>query len=266
MPVIKSSKRILIGCKIILFYILSILIFATVAGFTKNLVYHNHISILITAFLTFILVFIFSKWDNLTLGDVGLKYDKSNLWRFFSGFGIGSIMVILQAIIVSQFADVKFYLSGNISIISMMGHLVLYFLIACREELVFRSYTLRRLAHITKPLIALFVITIIFILEHIIAGMSWKMSIIGSGFGGILFGIASLKTKGLALPIGLHFAWNFTQWLLGFKDNTGIWREVLTKGNASYAENIALLGYVIIMCISICGLLVYYKNTDDSNK
>ncbi len=168
MPVIKSSKRILMVCKIILFYILSILIFAA-AGFTKNLVYHDHISILITAFLTFILVFIFSKWDNLTLEDVGLKYNTLSLWRFFSGFGIGSIMVVLQAIIVSQFAEVKFYLSGNISIISMMGHLILYFLIACREELVFRSYALRRLAHITKPLIALFVITIIFILEHVIA-------------------------------------------------------------------------------------------------
>lgn len=34
--------------------------------------------------------------------------------------------------------------------------------------------------------------------------MSWKMAIIGSGFGGLLFGIAALRTKGLALPIGLH--------------------------------------------------------------
>jgi membrane protease YdiL (CAAX protease family) len=245
--------------RVLFFYILSILVFATIAGVTKNSIYPNHISILISTSLTFVLVVIFTKWDKLTFREIGITFEKYSLPRFLSGFGIGFLMVLLQAVIVSNFAQVKFPLSANFSPLSVVSSLALYFLIACREELVFRSYALRNLANVMKPLIALSIITIIFILEHVIAGVSWKMSILGSGFGGVLFGLSALKTKGLALPLGLHFAWNFTQWLLGFKDNTGVWHEIVEKGNDQYAENVALIGFIVAMSISICGILIYYR-------
>lgn len=89
--------------------------------------------------------------------------------------------------------------------------------------------------------------------------MSWKMSILGPGLGGVLFGLAALKTKGLALPLGLHFSWNFTQWLFGFKNNNGVWREIVEKGQETHAENIALTGFVIAMTIGITSLLLFYK-------
>jgi len=254
-----QKERFYRSIKVLLFYVLSILIFATIAGITKTLMYPNHISILVSTFLTFVLVIIFTKWDKLRFQEVGITFERYSLPRFFSGFGIGFLMVLLQAVIVSNFAQVKFCLSANFSPVSIVSSLLLYFLIACREELVFRSYALRNLAYIMKPLIALIIITIIFILEHVIAGVSWKMSILGSGFGGVLFGLSALKTKGLALPLGLHFAWNFTQWLLGFKDKTGVWQEVVEKGNDQYAENVALIGFIVAMSISICGILIYYR-------
>ena len=46
---------------------------------------------------------------------------------------------------------------------------------------------------------------IIFILEHILGGTPIGMSIIGVGLGGVLFSIAALKTKGLALPLRHSF-------------------------------------------------------------
>lgn len=226
---------------------------------TKELIYPNHITMLICTILTFALVVVFSKWDKLTFKEIGVTFEKHSLPRFLSGFGIGFLMVLLQALIASNFAPVKFSLSDNFSLSSVVSSMILYFLIACREELVFRSYALRNLANVTKPLIALSIITVIFILEHVIAGVSWKMSILGSGFGGVLFGLAALKTKGLALPLGLHFAWNFTQWLLGFKDKTGVWQEIVENDKNQYAENVALIGFVVAMSISICGISIYYR-------
>ncbi|HIB8181460.1 TPA: CPBP family intramembrane glutamic endopeptidase [Elizabethkingia anophelis] len=265
MEISKTRKKSQIFGKVLLFYLLSILIFATVAGITKNLIYPDYVSIFITAFLTYFLVLAFIRWDKLSAEDVGIKYGKFSLSRFFCGLGIGSLMVILQAIIVSVFADVKFSLSDNISILSIFSSILLYFFVALREELVFRSYALWRLTSITKPPVALLVITVIFILEHVVTGTSWKISIIGSGLGGLLFGIAALKTKGLALPLGLHFSWNFTQWLLGFKNNTGIWKEIVVKSTQAYAENIALTAFIIVMSISICGVLIYYKHGTKTN-
>lgn len=245
--------------RVLLFYVLSILIFATIAGITKKSIYPNHISILVSTFLTLILVVIFTKWDKLTFQEIGVKFKCHSVLRFCCGFLIGFLMVLIQVAIVSNFAQVKFSISGNFSSLSVVSSLILYFLIACREELVFRSYALRNLANVIKPLYALIIITTIFILEHVIAGVSWKMSIIGSGFGGVLFGISALKTKGLALPLGLHFAWNFTQWLLGFKDNTGLWREIVENSNNQYAENVALIGFMVAMSIGISGILIYYR-------
>jgi membrane protease YdiL (CAAX protease family) len=205
------------------------------------------------------LVLLFIKWDKLTLGEIGLKVQNSSLPRFLSGFVFGIILVIIQVLIVSNFAEVTFTFSPNGSTINLISALSLYFIIACREELVFRSYALRSLAYAVNPIFALTTITILFIIEHVIGGMSWKMSIIGSGLGGILFGFASLKTKGLALPLGLHFSWNFTQWLFGFKNNTGVWKEIVEKGSETHAENVALLGFIAAMCLGIVGILVFYK-------
>ncbi|KFC60432.1 hypothetical protein FEM08_08090 [Flavobacterium gilvum] len=219
----------------------------------------DYLSISITSILTFVLILLFAKRDKLTLSDIGLKIKSTHFPRFLSGFGLGFILVLIQALIASNFAEIKFNLSGNISVLSIISSLGLYFVIALREELVFRSYAMRNLANSINPVFALVFITIIFILEHVISGMSWKMSIIGSGLGGILFGLSALKTKGIALPLGIHFAWNFTQCLLGFKSNSGIWKEVVEKGHEAHAENVALIGFVIAMTIGISFILLFYK-------
>ncbi|MNI98852.1 hypothetical protein D3C73_1577820 [compost metagenome] len=49
------------------------------------------------------------------------------------------------------------------------------------------------------------------------------MAIFGSGLGAILLGLASLRTKNIVLPLGLHFGWNTAHWLMGYKNNTGFY-------------------------------------------
>ena len=51
--------------------------------------------------------------------------------------------------------------------------------------------------------------------------------------GAVLFGLAYLRTRSLALPIGLHLGWNWSQGhLLGLgvsgHDQAGWWRPVFT--------------------------------------
>lgn len=254
-----SSKWFIIG-RVLLFYIISIIIFATVSGLTKKSEYPDHFCILFSAMLTFVLVIVFSKWEKLKLKEVGIAIQKNSFLRFSAGLGIGIALVIIQVAIVSNTAAIHFSLSANTSVLSIISPLLLYFVVALREELVFRSYSLRNLANSIHPILALLFITTIFILEHIIAGIPWKMAIIGSGFGGILFGLSALKTKGLALQLGIHFSWNFAQWMFGFKGNYGIWKEVVKKGQEAHAENVALTAFVITMIIGISAILTIYRN------
>lgn len=259
----KASVKYLFSIgRVLLFYVCSVVIFATCSGAVKNVYFGDHLSFLTSSILTFLLVIGFAKWEKLSLKDIGLKIDRGSFLRFSCGIVIGCVMVVVQAIIISSFAKVKFSLTFDIQLINVITSLILYFLIACREELVFRSYSLRSLAYSINAATALVIITIIFIIEHVIGGSSWKMAILGSGFGGVLFGLSALKSKGLALPLGLHFSWNAAQWLLGFKNNTGVWREIVEKGQESHAENIGLAGFIFVMSVSIAAICFFYKGRE----
>ena len=84
------------------------------------------------------------------------------------------------------------------------------------------------------------------------------MAVLGPGTGAILFGIAALKTKGIALPIGSHTGWNFGQWSWGFKNMPGILEAVVKKGYESRVENNGLLAYLFVMGLAILVFYLYH--------
>ena len=217
------------------------------------------LSIVLATALTFCLVYLCSKWEKLSLADIGIIPGKTTIQRFLGGYFIGLLMAAAQALTSSSFGHLQLTIASHITATYILLPFLLYFFVAGREELVFRSYSLRSLDHSFSSLFALIVITVIFILEHLVAGMTWKMAFIGSGLGGILFGVAALRTKGLALPLGLHSAWNFGQWTVGFKNKPGIWVAVAKKGYEKQAENTSLVAFVIVMLLAIAGVILYYK-------
>ena len=71
--------------------------------------------------------------------------------------------------------------------------------------------------------------------------------------------VAALKTKGIALPVGLHSAWNFGQWSLGFKNKPGIWEAIIDKGYETKVENIGLAAFLFVIALAIAGVFIFYK-------
>ena len=55
--------------------------------------------------------------------------------------------------------------------------------------------------------------SVIFGLAHVQA--QGVLGVIDAGSGGILMAVAYLKTKALWMSIGIHFAWNYSIWLVG---------------------------------------------------
>jgi membrane protease YdiL (CAAX protease family) len=214
---------------------------------------------LLSALLSLTLVYAFMRWSKLKRRDVGIGVGGLTFAQYSCGFLIGISMAILQAVTVLATGHLQLVRVQNLQLLDIVIPFVLYFLVACREELVFRSYALQFLRDRFAPLFALIFVTVIFILEHVISGMSWTMSIIGSGLGGILFGVAALKTRGLALPLGLHSAWNFGQWATGFKGMPGIWRAVVDEGYEASTERIGLVIFAVLMILAIAGVLLFYR-------
>jgi hypothetical protein len=127
------------------------------------------------------------------------------------------------------------------------------------------GYPLRSLNYVIGPWSAQLIIALIFVTEHVVGGMTWPEAILGPGLGALLFGLAALKTKGLALPIGLHSAWNFVQWLLGFKNGTGWYKVVVEKGNEAKVELVGGISYLLVMGMAIIAFYYWKKGPESSS-
>lgn len=254
-------KRLSTSVRVLFFYLSSVFVLMFTSRLTKSmpLKVADLLSVFVASVLTFLLVYLFTRWEKLRLIDVGVVPGKATTRRFVVGYIIGLFMAVIQALTVLGFGHLRLFFIAHITVQEIIAPFLLYFFVACREELVFRSYSLRSLEYSFSSAVALLFITVIFILEHVAAGMTWKMAIIGSGLGGILFGLAALKTRGLALPLGLHSAWNFGQWMVGFKNKPGVWNAVVEKGYETETENISLAVFVLVMLLAIIGIVLFYK-------
>jgi len=254
-------KQVLTLVRVLFFYLCSLLVLMFTSRLTKSIAPElaDLSSLVFASVLTFLLVYLFTRWQKLRLNDVGLVPGKSTIQRFVVGYVIGLSMSAIQALTVFGFGHLQLTIVPNITAQQIILPLSLYLFVACREELVFRSYSLRSLDYSFSSAVALLSITVIFVLEHVVAGMTWKMAAIGSGLGGILFGLSALKTKGLALPLGLHGAWNFGQWMVGFKNKAGVWTAVVEKGYERETENVSLVAFSLVMLLAITGIVLFYK-------
>jgi CAAX protease family protein len=59
--------------------------------------------------------------------------------------------------------------------------------------------------------------------------------------------MATIATRGLAVPIGLHAAWNFGDWMHGGKNSGGVWHPIGMEANHDLADRAAMIGYVAVM-------------------
>lgn len=96
----------------------------------------------------------------------------------------------------------------------------LFLAIALKEELLFRGYLFQRAVRGMGPWPAQLIVAALFIAAHaanpapssLLRWSSWLNMLLAS----VLYGMLVLRTRSLALPIGSHFAWNFSQSVLGF--------------------------------------------------
>lgn len=92
---------------------------------------------------------------------------------------------------------------------------------AATEELLFRGFPFQRLVDGAGSTVAQIVVAAYFVLTHSSAiAMAGEVRFLAAAnifVASLLFGVAFLRTKGLALPFGLHFGANLTQGtILGF--------------------------------------------------
>jgi membrane protease YdiL (CAAX protease family) len=254
------AKRLKTLAWVLLFCLSSAIVLIIASRLTHGL--SGQWSMLVTGLIacagTWALTLLFVRWEGLGLADIGVVPGKKTLPHILTGFIIGLILAAIQPLLILMTGHIKLILSTDVSPAIITFTLLVYFVLASREELAFRGYPLWSLNKAMGPWPAQIIVAVIFALEHVVGGVPWLQAFLGAGVGSILFGIAALKTKGLALPIGLHAAWNFGQWALGFKDNSGLWKIIVEKGHEVRFEHVQTIAYLLVMIPAIV-LFYFYR-------
>lgn len=216
----------------------------------------------------FALTVLFVRWERLRLEDVGAAPARRSVPRFGFGFLIGLLLVALSASVSAAIGHVRWVRAPGVSLTATTITLLTYIVLSCREELAFHGYPLRRLEQSFGLWGAQVIVALVFVVEHMAGGWPWPRALLGAGVGSLLFGMASIATRGLAVPIGLHAAWNFGDWMLGGKDSAGLWKVVVPEGQQGRADLVRTIAYLAVMGSATLAFWTWHRgaNRTDSRE
>lgn len=199
--------------------------------------------------------------------DFGLRFDRRWLKEFLLGTAGGVLLLVAVALAIRPSGAFHWVRNPAIDPAKLALWAGLYLGVAFNEEILVRGYAFQRLAKGglgvwgTQALFAA-----IFALGHWSnpnnTGMAVKAwATLNIALAALLLGFAQLRTGSLALPIGLHLGWNWTQGsLLGFNvsgtSSPGWWTPVLEPGRPVWLNGGAFGLEATLSCALLCTLAV----------
>jgi len=176
------------------------------------------------------------------LSSIGYQLDR----RWFSEIALGTLLgvgTILAAVaMIWAIGGVRFELNPARSAGTLLTGLYIFLFVALMEETLCRGFIFQRLLDGVGIWPAQIVMASLFALGHWgnpgMEGSTELVATLDLFLGAVLLGLAYLRTRSLALPVGLHLGWNWTQGhVLGFGvsgyDHAGWWQPVF-QGKAEW--------------------------------
>jgi membrane protease YdiL (CAAX protease family) len=200
------------------------------------------------------------RWEGIPLRDVGATAGRNTLPRFFFGFCIGMVMAGVVAMAPVAAGYVHWVRTPEVGPSIALLAAGSYVALACREELSFRGYPLFRLAQPLGVWGAQTFVAVAFAAEHVAGGWAWQRALLGAGVGSLLFGMVAISTRGLAVPIGLHAAWNFGQWAMGFKpESPSLFTAVVVQEYRDRAESLGVISYLLVTVLATAAFWLWHR-------
>ena len=159
-------------------------------------------------------------FEGKPLSSMGYRLDAR--WGAELGLGVlGGAGIMVLTALVTLGAGGFHWTRGAGDLASTGWGLLLFVLVGFNEETLFRGYYFQRAVDGLGSLGGLLLGGAVFALAHFgnpgMHGATLFWAAVNIALAGILLGLCYLKTKSLALAIGVHIGWNFTQGnLLGF--------------------------------------------------
>ncbi|MGY0231962.1 CPBP family intramembrane glutamic endopeptidase [Longispora urticae] len=180
------------------------------------------------------------------------------------GLGFAAGVLLFSLIAVVRAAAVGASWEFRPSPAAVFGGLAFMLCSVLFEELLFRGYLLDRLAALGGPVLAVVVTSALFGAYHVIGRPYWGIGAVFAfampALGGVLFAYAQLSSRGLALPIGLHWGGNWaTVSLFGWGGGGALWTTEVSPAQAHALTAPDLLPHLpYLAALGVLALVVRY--------
>ena len=200
-----------------------LVIFSFAKGFIPNefeRLAHGVIGTLAAFFATVL----FLRIDRNRFSSIGLTFERNTVVKFLVGVITGVVIMGLLAMSVIYFTNVEIKVNQESNLLHFLLVTAPLLPLAFMEELGFRAYPLQILKDRIGIRLSIIITSILFGLYHIVNGWSIASSLYGPAVWGLIFGLAAIYSKGIAMPTGIHYAANLTTSAFGAKNTAAsIW-------------------------------------------
>ena len=266
-PFLNSERQLRNGWWILIFFlVLASMLVPVLLIAQQN---STDVSIGLQAIITILASLICQLLRRKPLAELVGKFNVLWLKELFAGGLVGSALMLIPALILGVFGLVNW--QWNPASLSVFSSGVLLFMgVAVAEELLFRGFVFQRLVSGLGQWPAQLVIASFFLLTHLNnPGMSGSIKLMASiniFLASLMFGLAFIRTKSLAMPLGLHFMANWMQGgILGFgvsgTEQSGLLKPVISQvpdwlTGGQFGLEASVLGLV---CVVITYILLYKR-------
>jgi len=153
--------------------------------------------------------------DRTGFRSLGLVPTRERVRECVFGFMVGALLFAGLALVRGARVEVAWTFAGPNGVATACVGVIIAFLLLLPEELLFRGYAFQRLVSAVGAWPGILISAVLFGVYHVVGSGMWG---IGAFFqlampavGGVVFGWTAVRTKGLALPIGLHLGANWVQ-------------------------------------------------------
>lgn len=198
---------------------------------------------ILIAVATLIASWICVRLEKASLISIGLRLDSKFVREFAVGVMGGLSLMGVTAIIIWLCDGFHLEMAAEPADIGSLlwKHTTILIGVAAFEEIIFRGYAFQRAIRSMGVTGAQLVFALIFALMHFanpgLSAATFALAMANIFLASLMLGYCYLRTGSLALPIGVHFAWNWLQTCLGFPSSgnpsKGIWHPVY-HGHAAW--------------------------------
>lgn len=233
----------------------------------------------VSFFLILLVTWICIKIRRESLADVGMGLNLRWFKHFFAGTFAGIAMICATVALIFSVGGVTFELDNQRSLQVLSYGFYLFLIGALFEEILHRGFIFQRLIDGIGVWGAQLLIASLFALGHWgnpgMHNATLLFSSLDLFLASLIFGLAYIKTRSLALPIGLHLGWNWAQGnILGFGvsgyDKTGWFKPTfhgmeqwLTGGEFGPEASIFS---VVVSSITLVILIIWKGNVEKTNQ